>query len=108
MRATWKPPLAFEVAATWRYIHSTKLNPQVEQDFLVSAAMASIPSVSYLDIAASWNISKGLTLRGGVNNVLDRDPPLSLGPAPVGNGNTFAQVYDSLGRHVFLALTAKF
>jgi iron complex outermembrane receptor protein len=108
LRATWKPSQGFEAAATWRYIHSTDVNPQVEQDFLVSAAMASIPSVSYLDLAGSWNITKQLTLRGGVNNVLDRDPPLSLGPAPVGNGNTFAQVYDSLGRHFFVALTAKF
>ena len=108
LRATWKAPHGFEVAATWRYIHSTRLDPQVQQDFAVNPAMASIPAVSYLDIAGSWNITKGLTLRGGVNNVLDRDPPLSLGPAPVGNGNTFAQVYDSLGRHFFVALTAKF
>jgi iron complex outermembrane receptor protein len=108
LRATWKPPLEFEIAATWRYIHSTSLNPRIAQDFFVSAALASIPSVSYLDIAGSWNIGKGLTLRGGVNNVFDRDPPLSIGLAPWANGNTFAQVYDSLGRHVFLALTAKF
>ena len=108
LRATWKPPRDYEVAATWRYIHSTRLNPQVERDFEVNAASASLPPVSYLDIAGSWNITRHLTLRGGVNNVLDRDPPLSAGLAPLSNGNTFAQVYDTLGRHVFVALTAKY
>jgi iron complex outermembrane receptor protein len=104
LRATWKPPHGFEVAATWRYIHSARLNP----DFGLSGTMTSIPAVSYLDLAGSWNVTRELTIRGGVNNVLDRDPPLSLGLAPWGNGNTYAQVYDSLGRHIFVSLTAKF
>ena len=48
------------------------------------------------------------TLRGGVNNVADRDPPLVSPFAFQVNGNAFAQVYDALGRHVFVSLTAKF
>jgi outer membrane receptor protein involved in Fe transport len=48
-------------------------------------------------------------LRGGINNLLDRDPPLGgVTSAVFGNGNTFPVVYDALGRRVFINLTAKF
>ena len=51
-------------------------------------------------------------VRAGVNNVLDKDPPITSGtladPSIFGNGNTFPQVYDSLGRLFFLNVTAKF
>ena len=46
-----------------------------------------------------------------MNNVLDRDPPLAGGqviPAGFGNGNTFPQVYDSLGRYFFAGVTFDF
>ena len=51
------------------------------------------------------------SVRPGINNVLDEDPPLGgqgSVPTAVGNGNTFPQVYDALGRYVFMGLTAKF
>jgi outer membrane receptor protein involved in Fe transport len=48
-------------------------------------------------------------LRAGINNLLDKDPPLSgLVGAGFGNGNTYPQVYDALGRRVFLNATVKF
>ena len=66
----------------------------------------------YIDIAASWPITKQLTLRGGVNNIFDKDPPVVsntiTGPRIFGNGNTFPQVYDALGRKVFVTLTLNF
>jgi outer membrane receptor protein involved in Fe transport len=50
-------------------------------------------------------------LRVGVNNVFDKDPPI-IGatnlPGVAGNGNTFPQVYDSLGRFIFGQLTVQF
>jgi outer membrane receptor protein involved in Fe transport len=46
-----------------------------------------------------------VTLRLGVNNIFDKDPPIigasTLPGPPAGNGNTFPQVYDSLGRYIF-------
>ena len=65
----------------------------------------------YFDFAVSWTINKTFTLRGGVNNIFDKDPPLvtngSAGPSIFGNGNTFPQTYDTLGRFVFLNLVMK-
>ena len=45
-----------------------------------------------------------------MNNVFDKDPPLTGTncPATFCNGNTFPQVYDALGRFVFVGLTADF
>ena len=40
--------------------------------------------------------------RLGANNILDKEPPIVGGEvsnAPFGNGNTFPQVYDALGRY---------
>ena len=48
-----------------------------------------------------------VTGRLGINNLLDKDPPLvgqDSCPAVFCNGNTFPQVYDTLGRFVFLGL----
>ncbi len=51
-----------------------------------------------------------MTLRIGVNNIFDRDPPLisqaSLGG--FGNGNVFPGTYDYLGRNIFINLSADF
>jgi iron complex outermembrane receptor protein len=85
-------------------------------DPLLSATVAPINRTlgarDYLDLAAQVAINKTFTLRGGVNNVFDRDPPIVSNtvadPSIFGNGNTFPQVYDSLGRVVFVNVTAKF
>ena len=59
-------------------------------------------------------IGKSYIFRLGVNNLADKDPPLiPSGPAsscPVTfcNGNTWPQVYDSLGRYVYARFTAQF
>lgn len=105
LRATWAGPWNFEAAATWRFVGSTKSSPPISGFF---GQVVTIPAVSYFDIAASWNATKRLALRAGVNNLADRDPPLMLGFGFQVNGNTFAQMYDALGRHMFVALTAKF
>ena len=49
--------------------------------------------------------------RLGANNLLDKEPPLVGSPAcPAGscNGNTFAQVYDALGRYIYAGVTLDF
>jgi outer membrane receptor protein involved in Fe transport len=54
------------------------------------------------------------TFRAGINNIFDNNPPvidtgnLGLSVLPFGNGNTYPNVYDSLGREFFVGLTADF
>ena len=56
-------------------------------------------------------ITNKFNLRFGAQNVLDSDPPVAGGeviPAGFGNGNTYPQVYDALGRYMFAGVTVDF
>ena len=56
-------------------------------------------------------ITNKFNLRFGANNILDKSPPVAgsqVVAAPFGNGNTFPQVYDSLGRYMFAGVTVDF
>jgi outer membrane receptor protein involved in Fe transport len=70
-----------------------------------------IPGYNYFDLGASYQVAKQVTVRAGVNNVLDKDPPIIQeayeGP-PYVNGNTFPQVYDWGGRYLFVNVTVDF
>ncbi len=59
-------------------------------------------SRSYFDLAANWAVTEKASILLGINNVLDKDPPLSSAVGTTGNGNTFPQTYDALGRWIFL------
>ncbi|MDE2264677.1 MAG: TonB-dependent receptor, partial [Alphaproteobacteria bacterium] len=63
------------------------------------------PSESYFDLSAAMPVMTGATLRLGVNNLFDQDPPLSPSVGTNGNGNTYPQVYDSMGRYIFTSIT---
>ena len=128
-RITWNSKWNFSVSAAWRYIAPVKLdlndpNPLLNGKNVIGEAYgifpdiqkgeAKIPAANYFDLSGTWTVKDGLTFRLGVNNIFDRDPPLldstNLAPAspPFGNGNTFPGVYDSLGRTIFVGLTADF
>ena len=66
----------------------------------------------YFDLSASAVLMDGLELRVGINNIFDRQPPLSnqVGGAggSYGTGNTFPGVYDALGRFMFVGTTLTF
>jgi iron complex outermembrane receptor protein len=112
LRGTWSTPWNVDLALTWRFIDEVKLSSTSSNKLLAGkfqSGDAVFGRQNYLDVAANWNITKMFALRGGVNNVLDRDPPVGAVTSGVfGNGNTFPQVYDALGRRVFMNLTAKF
>jgi outer membrane receptor protein involved in Fe transport len=110
----WTTPWNVNVSATWRHFDKVELdaaqsNPLLAGDF--SPVDRELSARDYLDLAAQWNINKNWTIRGGVNNVFDRDPPIvtsTFAGPPSGSGNTYPQVYDTLGRQLFVNVTAKF
>ncbi|MEH6437772.1 TonB-dependent receptor domain-containing protein [Massilia sp. DD77] len=113
VRAVWGTPWnGIEVGATWRYIKGVKLDATSSNEILAAdfePADERLGARNYLDLVGSWAMNKQLTFRVGVNNLLDKDPPVTGVVAAVfGNGNTYPQVYDAMGRHVFLNLTATF
>ena len=117
-RLTWMTPWAhLDLSARWRYLSSVRLDSnQSSQPLLYSGSYdaydAVIPAFSYLDLSATWREGEHLTLVGGINNVMDRDPPLlahSVIYDNYGGGNVnLYTAYDTLGREFFLTLTAKF
>jgi outer membrane receptor protein involved in Fe transport len=85
-------------------------NAEALSQGIVSSTDAFLAKRDYIDLSASMDLSKGLSLRVGANNLLDKSPPIfgSSNCAGGCNGNTFASVYDVLGRYVFATITAQF
>ena len=112
LRFTWNTPWNVDASLTWRYMSSVLLDRTDSNPLLtgtVNPVDRELAAQNYLDIAAQWAITKQVTISGGINNLTDRDPPLSAQVgAGFGNGNTYPQVYDALGRRVFMNLTVKF
>jgi len=53
-------------------------------------------------LTEKWNV------RVGVNNLLDKDPPLTSLQSGFTNGNTYPQTYDAQGRYLFVGTTIDF
>ncbi len=118
LRTNWQTPWGLDLSLTWRHIAEVTLdgsNPDTGAPPIVFTDR-KLGARDYLDLSASYSFTEvgvfnGLTGRLGINNITDKDPPLvgaSNCPAVFCNGNTFPQVYDTLGRYVFVGLTADF
>ncbi len=110
-RINWETPWDVLFAVTWRYIGGASLDSNTSNEVLTSGTIdrfnAKISSISYFDLAATWQVTKELELRGGMANIFDTDPPIiSNLITGTGTPNTYNS-YDLLGRTVFLSLTAK-
>jgi outer membrane receptor protein involved in Fe transport len=109
-RTTWSTPWNVDLAVTWRYVASVE-NDAFNSD--IGGALKpfdkTLDSQNYWDLAGTFSFAEHYTLNAGINNILDESPPLSsqVGTG-YGNGNTYPQVYDALGRYIFVGLTAKF
>ena len=95
---------AYSLTGTWRYYDEVTLDGTDG-----SGINGTLDSQSYFDLAGRYQLLDNMSVRAGVNNVTDEDPPLSsvVGTAP-GNGNTYPQVYDAMGRYVFFGATVDF
>jgi len=104
MITTWDTPWDLRVNAIWRYFSS--VDNVAGKDAVGNIIDRGFDRVQYLDLSAEYMFSDSLTFRAGVNNLLDKNPPLSTsaGTAP-GNGNIFPTVYDAQGRFIFLGAT---
>jgi iron complex outermembrane receptor protein len=115
LRVNYDTPLAgLGVSVQWRNIASVQQDTNSPNALLNGAVLppfARIASYNYFDLTASYVVNKTVGLRVGVNNVLDKDPPLlstNYFNPPYVNGNTYPQVYDTLGRFLFANVTLSF
>jgi outer membrane receptor protein involved in Fe transport len=111
-RVTWNAPHDVQVSGAWRFIGGATYEADTDEPTVGqgtnTAFTHSVPGVSYFDLAANWNINEKVAIRGGINNLFDKNPPL-ISNTIVGGAlpNTYT-TYDLLGRHLFMAVTARF
>lgn len=94
--ATVYEPLV--VSAMWRF--TGEMDHQ-------GGSPVTLDAVHYLDVSGIYTIDERTSVRAGMNNLLDVDPPIAgngAGPSISGNGNVFPGSYDALGRYWFVAL----
>jgi outer membrane receptor protein involved in Fe transport len=116
LRLSWQTPWPVLASLQWRYIGSTSFDNnssnsvlQYSEEGSYDAINAEIPSYSYLDLSAIWHVYKGIDIHAGVNNVLDKEPPVipSLDITQTGAPNTYPS-FDLLGREIYVGFRAKF
>ncbi len=122
VRTTWVTPWDVDVTLNWRYIGPVSLDNNSGNPLLFGRSFvnqvtggpginyfnARLPSFNYLDLSLAWNVSSGITVRAGINNLLDKDPPIVTSEIVAGGANNTFETYDTLGRQIFVAFTAKF
>ncbi|MBU2871320.1 TonB-dependent receptor [Colwellia sp. E2M01] len=64
-----------------------------------------VESIIYHDVTASYYLSNTVTLSGGINNLLDEEPPYYTG---YNDSNTDPYTYDVLGRYFFIKASITF
>ena len=103
-RVSFDLPNGMGASVRWRYFDPVDLDGG-------RPGASHFDAQNYFDLALTWEIGDHYNFRLGANNILDREPPITGSQAcPAGfcNGNTFAQVYDALGRYIYAGVTLDF
>ncbi len=114
LRTTWTTPDNINVSLAWRHIGGTQLSSLSSNPALSGSATSivnrRIGAYNYFDLTMVADVTKDVQVRMGVNNLLDKDPPVIAAGilSSFGNGNTYPGVYDALGRTIFFGTTLKF
>lgn len=106
------------LSAQWRHFSKVKndtLSADPDLNFTKGPnsrpGNAEMPAQNYFDLTLSARLTEKFNFRLGANNIFDRSPPVAggdvVGP-PTGNGNTFPQTYDAMGRFLFAGVTVDF
>jgi iron complex outermembrane recepter protein len=123
-RVTWNPGSGLSLSIHWRHIGKVTVDrsqPDVQTigfEVPPSPLVAKINPQNYFDLTALFSFQGRYSLRLGVRNIFDREPPVvpgaeagACGSSSFGifcNGNTYPQLYDPLGRYFFAGATVDF
>lgn len=106
-RIGWETPWNVEVSGTWR--RYGEVNQANASGNVVTGVLdQTFEAQDYFDLAGNWDVFENTNIRFGVNNILDDNPPLSAVVGTTGNGNTYPQTYEALGRWLFVGATVDF
>ncbi|QXQ05107.1 TonB-dependent receptor [Sphingosinicellaceae bacterium] len=105
-RLTWTLPEGVSVSGAWRYFRKVSNEDAGTTAVGGNPGNDHIAAQSYFDLSLTVPVADKFTFRIGTNNLLDRQPPVNGQALPVTeNGNTFPQVYDALGRYIYVGVT---
>jgi outer membrane receptor protein involved in Fe transport len=116
-RIGWTSTFGIGASVRWRHFSGVIADTRSTNSNLAgltAPSNARIDPVDYFDLALNARIGKSYSFRLGVNNILDKSPPItgsgarSACPSGPCNGNSWAQVYDPLGRYLFAGVTLDF
>jgi outer membrane receptor protein involved in Fe transport len=114
-RATFTAPSVWSASVNWRFVGPVKHDRTSTNAFLAGPtfpAFDRIAAQSYFDLALSAQVDENATFRIGVNNIFDKSPPVigseGLAQGVQAQANTYPQLYDPLGRYMFVATSIKF
>ena len=104
-----------QFSAQWRYIGRTDFDNNSAQTLLQNQEegffdplLTHIPSYSYLDLSATWNLTQHVQVRAGVNNLFDKDPPFLPGEVLPFFPPVTVPPHDIFGRYIYMGLGATF
>lgn len=103
MTASYTTGSFWTASAKWRYFGAVDHDGSAN-DVLVGDG---ISSQSYFDLTAAFEINDYMGILVGVNNILDKEPPM-VGGNLSNNANTVAGFYDTLGRYLHASVTVRF
>ena len=107
-RTSWQTPWDVDLSLTWRYFASVTGISRPNEEIPETQLDHELPAEDYFDLAANWAITEKAAVTLGINNVLDDNPTISGSVGTTGNGNTYPQTYDALGRFVFVRASVDF
>lgn len=107
-------PNGLGLSTQWRYFSAVKNDALSKDEDLAGSSFEfneRIKAQSYFDLALQARVADKFNFRVGANNIFDKRPPIvgsQVLTGVFGNGNTFPQVYDALGRYLFAGFTVDF
>jgi outer membrane receptor protein involved in Fe transport len=97
---TYRLP-SFEAGVRWRHLPSMDDVTAVTRP---ASPARGVPSYDLFDATLAYRMNGAIMFRGGVNNVLDEEPPIVGGTI----GQTQPGTYDIIGRYYYLGLQLSF
>ncbi|WP_187334708.1 TonB-dependent receptor domain-containing protein [Novosphingopyxis iocasae] len=110
LRAGYTLDSGIGISGRWRYYGPVQWDQRSDDLDLGTGAEATpgdIGAQSYFDLTLSFAVDP-MVLRLGVNNILDREPPIIASGYGGTNGNTYTETYDPVGRFLFANVTFDF
>jgi outer membrane receptor protein involved in Fe transport len=117
LRASWNTNFKATFSLGWRFMSSVKNDdfsddPDLSNEALHArlelAGSDEFPAYNWFDFAAIYKFSDQIRVTAGVNNFLDKEPPLGAGLSDIDYGPGYYGMYDYMGRALYANLQFEF